>query len=358
MITLSSKSDIHQLLESDNFLKLLQLDNAPLMLPLESWPLGYVGQYYPDADSDEGPEGVFLFTTAQVVSESDVQSYLQVVKLYGQPELPFRVLGVEIWDEHDGIAISKLSDLRTLSEALDYAFTGHELQTFDHADIQAAVAGKDTHAKAQSNTALGNYEAKANAETISRKAQEARMAAPIHQSDIAEVMSIAKANGLALHSMDNFDYAKQMNLALFGGKAEVFVLYTADIDLDGSRNEVAILATQDNAARHTYFDIDGTPKTAGQAMESYKIHLENLMFATSPRLKEDGLGIEDFTEIVIRKSSRGELISEAAHELSCIGEQYSEAQRIIGNAVQAFRLNREAEYQAKVAESLNQSLEM
>lgn len=343
MITLSSKSDIKQLLEADNFLKILQLDYTT---PIEARPASYVEPYYADAESENGPDGVYLFNTPQVSSESDVQSYLQVVKLYGQPELPFRVLGVEIWDEHDGIAISKLSDLRTLAEALDYAFTGHELQTFDHAEIQAEVAGKDAQAKAHSNTALGHYEAKAKAETLSGKAREARMAAPIQQSDIAEVMSIAKANGLKLHGMDNFDYAKQMNRALFGDKAEVFVLYTTDIDENGSRNEVAILATQDNAARRTYFDIDGKPKTDDQVRDTYKTHLEDLMFARSRHIKEDGLGIEDFTEIMVRKSSRRELISEAANELNSRGDQYSEAQRIIGNAVHAFVNAREAKYQA------------
>lgn len=344
MTTLSSKADIQKLLQAENFTKILLLDRPASLALSHERPALIVDEYYPDPESDHGPSGAILFNTAQITNSADISSYLQVVKLYGQPELPFRVLGVEIWDEHEGISISSLNDVRTLAEALDYAFSGHDLDTFTHADITGHLQGSTSSLKQPSLPGLQCYEAGAEADRVRRAERKARMAAPIQEAEIAEIMSIAQASGLALDG--SFDTALQMNRELFGSKAEAFVLFTAELDEDGSRNEIAVLSIQDKTGALTYFDIDGTAKTGAQVMESYTTRLEKQMFAKYPQTKADGLVLGDFIEVMTKKASMGELISEAELELSQKGEQHSEAQQAIANAVQSFLDAREAKFQA------------
>ena len=358
MRTISNKSEIQDLLEIESFRKVLQIENPLEMLDARRNTRDFYDDYLIKEDSEHGADGVVLFNTPQISNENDLSSYLQVIKLYGNSDLPFRVIGVTIWDEHEGISTPILSDVRTLSEALDYAFAGHALDTFDHAEIQSHLVSMSSSAPTPGYPVLQKHEAKTQATLAAQKARDARLAAPIRESDAEAVMTIAKANSKPLKELPPFDLAVQINSKLFGGKGDIFVVYTEEPDEEtGLHGEVAVVGIQDNTGNYSYFDIDGVVKTDAQVIESYRQHVDELLHSEFPHIKEDGLSLLDFTDVLIRKMEHSEVKAQVDQELYHDDDEYSDSERIIDNAVHDFVTQREAAYQARLDRATGPSLE-
>lgn len=357
MITLGNKEDIHTLFESESFTKLINLDIQLSSSGINLAKGEYFEEYFENSESEEGPDGIILFNTPQINEADDRSSYLQVVKLYGQPELPFRILGVSIWDEHEGISISTLSDVRTLSDAIDYSLAGHELDTFDHTEIHQRLQDKGGASK--DPMALVLHEVATSRARTLQKEKEARLQAPIREADIQEIMSTAKSSGLKLDELPNIDYAHQMNNAFFGGKGEVFILYTPVLQVEtGLNGDVAVIGLPDSDGGHRYFDLDGTPKNGDEIMDSYKNHLRTQFLNGPSEAKDAGIDETEFMDVVVQKLSGQELTSMIGDEQNLRGEQYSEAKRIIGNAIHQFATDREAKYHSALARDSSSALDI
>ncbi|MBI6882709.1 hypothetical protein [Pseudomonas putida] len=350
MRTLQSKDEVISLLNSQSLQSILRLDTFSEISAATRNSGEYYEQYSETGEFDDEPTGIVIFNTPQVTDENNSSSYLQVIKLYGENDLPFRVVGVSIWDEHEGISTPTLKDVRSLADALDYAFAAHELDTFEHDEIQqhlnrtASAPGSVTYPELQ------KHEEQVQAARSAQKALEERLSAPVARRDIARVMSIAKADGLIADEMPSFDLARQMNQAFFAGKGEIHVLYTAIPDEDGSHGELAVVEAADKDGNLEFYDLDGTPKTLNQVMASYIDSADDRLHAESPGTKEDGLSIVDFTEVKSRRMEKSEVTSEAEQELYLKGQQYSRAREIIENAINKFSHQREAKYQSARAD--------
>lgn len=341
MTRMQSKNEINELLAIKSFRSILELNSYSEVADAIRNSGEYYDQYCANTESEDLPDGIVLFSTPQITDENDAHSYLQVIKLYGDRDLPFRVIGVRIWDEHEGISMPVLSDVRTLSEALDYAFAGHDLDSFNHEEIQRHLQ----HPQPPQNPMLQAFQAQTDAARSSSKALDARLRAPIKRADIATVMSIAKAHGLALDDLPNFDYADQMNRAFFAGKGEIHVIHTADPDESGSYGDVAVVGIKDASGELSFYDIDGTTKTLQQAVDSYVRLADERMHVDNPVTKDDGVSVLDFTEVVTRKIDGADLANAIDQELYLRGEQYSPSQSIVRRSIDAFAQQRELKYQ-------------
>lgn len=356
--TIQLKDEIQSLLEIESFRSIIQFNSYPEISSIIRNSGEFYDQYCTRSDSEELPDGVVLFSTPQVSDDNDTHSYLQVIKLYGDRDLPFRVIGVRIWDEHDGVSMPVLSDMRTLAEALDYAFAGHDLDTFNHEEIQRHLLERDASSSPAQIPMLRVLQAQVDADRTEMKALDARLAAPIKKAEIATVMALAKAKGLALDELPNVDYAVQMNQALFAGKGEIHVLYTATADNSGSHGDVAVVSIKDASGKAAFYDMDGKAKTWQQVMDSYIKQADDRLHRESPDLKQDGLGILDFTEVLSKKLDSAEMNNEVNQELYIRGEQYSRSRSLIYGALTEFTKQREANYQSSLAKNKTTSFEL
>lgn len=125
MSFVKDKSEIAALLDSPVFTKLLGIQSREQYVTLSQAAAGDLGQYFENPwDDEKDTAGVILTSTGRA---GEYGHSIYVAKLYGEHELPFRVVFSEIvpWgNEMDPDFI--IGNFKTLGEALDMMIATHE----------------------------------------------------------------------------------------------------------------------------------------------------------------------------------------------------------------------------------------
>lgn len=127
MITLENKSELQLLIHNPGFQALLEIDSAEVFLQRALSHPNQQFEYHANKWDEEGA-GVKLFQTPMRGNNCGAAygTWLNVAKLYGQPELPFRVQAAEYVPWGVEVDLENIGDFKTLGEALDCAFAVHE----------------------------------------------------------------------------------------------------------------------------------------------------------------------------------------------------------------------------------------
>jgi len=139
MTTLETKSELQLLIQNPGFQALLEIDSSEAFLERALAHPNQQFEYHANKWDEEG-SGVKLFQTPKRGNNcgSAYGTWLNVAKLYGQPELPYRVQAAEYVPWGVDVDLENLGDFKTLGEALDCAFAVHE-----HGSIELDVRGFD-----------------------------------------------------------------------------------------------------------------------------------------------------------------------------------------------------------------------
>ncbi|WP_274644920.1 hypothetical protein [Pseudomonas serbica] len=137
MINNFDTADLKKFLSSDDLKQLLAVDSSKAFSEL--WPDWRSGQRE-YADSSVGIEklGVVLLNTPMVdFDEPEESTKVEVVKLYGTHELPFRVIGECYYEDVFGQSSETiLKHFATVVEAANYAIAAHQARSFEPARIE------------------------------------------------------------------------------------------------------------------------------------------------------------------------------------------------------------------------------
>lgn len=98
--------------------------------------------------------GVILINTPQIHdTKANEDIYLEVVKLYGNKELPFRVTGVKLFEDvYDKSETVVLKDFSSLGDAIDLAISGYEAKSVDLLEIEEHLVKNADPLKGTANT--------------------------------------------------------------------------------------------------------------------------------------------------------------------------------------------------------------
>ena len=139
MSTLTRKEDLLDLLKKPEFLDMLFINSEQ---EYDEQPKNVKSNFhqYHATEWDEHTSGVDLFYTPRKHNGLGEQwgTWLEVVKLYGNYELPYRVRALEYVPWGSDIDASTVGDYKTLGQALDAAFNIH-----DHGSIELHVIEED-----------------------------------------------------------------------------------------------------------------------------------------------------------------------------------------------------------------------
>lgn len=128
MSTINSKNDIFKLMKTLEFQTAIGLNTREEYLEQSPKFPNELFEYFSNKWKEEG-QGVKLFSTPKRGNNCGdcYGTWLTVSKLYGNPDLPFRVQAAEYVPWGVDIDLADVGDYRTLGESLDVAFIMHEV---------------------------------------------------------------------------------------------------------------------------------------------------------------------------------------------------------------------------------------
>ncbi|WP_410951150.1 hypothetical protein [Pseudomonas sp. S1(2024)] len=143
MTTLENKSELQLLIQNPGFQALLEIDSSEAFLQRALEHPNQQFEYYAGKWDEEGA-GVKLFQTPMRGNNCGAAygTWLNVAKLYGSPDLPYRVQAAEYVPWGVEVDLENIGDFKTLGEALDCAFAVHE-----HGSIELDVRGFDAEGR-------------------------------------------------------------------------------------------------------------------------------------------------------------------------------------------------------------------
>lgn len=145
MTQISNSAEFQSILASEGFSKILAVNSSE---DFSKSGLGWrTGQLeYVDYSSAVPVKGMTLFWTPSVDDEAkDETTHVDVVKLYGNHDLPFRVIGICSYeDTYDQATNSVLKDFATLDLAVSYALAAHQAHSFEPEAIQDHLSSQDS----------------------------------------------------------------------------------------------------------------------------------------------------------------------------------------------------------------------
>jgi hypothetical protein len=137
MMHISNAADVKKFLTSDELKQLLAVDSSKVFSEL--WPDWRSGQReYADSSVGIQKLGVVLLETPLLdFEEPEESTKVEVVKLYGNHDLPFRVIGQCYYvDVYDQSSETVLQHYATVGEAANYALAAHQVRSFEPARIE------------------------------------------------------------------------------------------------------------------------------------------------------------------------------------------------------------------------------
>lgn len=213
MTTLHNKSEILDLIKNPAFQELLEIDSQEAFHERERAFPGQQYEYHANKWDEEGA-GVKLFGTPKRSNNCGEHygTWLTVAKLYGNPELPFRVQAAEYVPWGIEVDLENIGDYRTLGEALDAAFLAHEhgnielnviveneeLGRYVQGDSEISVPSAESHSS-EARAVNTSVERIASHQKQEAAARDIRFQAPVSVDDAAKLMAQIKAQMKSEH---------------------------------------------------------------------------------------------------------------------------------------------------------------
>lgn len=381
MTTLHNKSDILDLIKNPAFQELLEIDSEEDFLERARAFPGEQYEYYANKWDEEGA-GVTLFSTPKRSNNCGEQygTWLKVAKLYGSPELPFRVQAAEYVPWGIDVDLENIGDYRTLGEALDAAFLAHE-----HGNIELNVVAE--------NEELGRYERRDPEVTVptadgqSREAhvvntsveritthqkkeaaaRELRYQAPVSVDDAVKLMVQIKAKMKSFNVEDSTNVRLHLAAAIkehfFSGQAQLIdvvnpSLFYLPVDVDGTT-----LVSVKHGEDTVFLDTNGVYRSldaanASIAKDFTEVHQP---FEITERTGEKTLSLilidddvrEAYMDVNTFSPVAEEPQLEEADPLNPYPTGEEEVNDIVKNVAHAYKVSRERRYQQSLPSDLS-----
>lgn len=380
MTTLHNKSDILDLIKNPAFQELLEIDSEEDFLERARAFPGQQREYYANKWDEEGA-GVTLFSTPKRSNNCGEQygTWLKVAKLYGSPELPFRVQAAEYVPWGIDVDLENIGDYRTLGEALDAAFLAHE-----HGNIELNVVAE--------NEELGRYERRDPEVTVptadgqSREAhvvntsveritthqkqeaaaRELRYQAPVSVDDAVKLMVQIKAKMKSFTVEDSTNVRLHLAAAVktyaFSGQGQLISvvnndLRSHDVEVDGT---TLLLVQRD--VDSVYLDANGLYGNQEEANASITKELSELyepQFTEVPGEKPFSVCWfhEEPWELYLDENTFKPVVEEPELQFEDLLNPYPTGEEVVNtivqNVVHAFKVSRERRYQQSLPSDLS-----
>lgn len=379
MTTLHNKSDILDLIKTPVFHELLEIDSQETFLERESAFPGQQYEYYA-GKWDEESSGVTLFTTPKRSNNCGEQygTWLKVAKLYGNPELPFRVQAAEYVPWGIDIDLENIGDYRTLGEALDAAFLAHEhgnielnvvveneeLGCYVQRDSEISVPSADSQSSEAYavNTSVERIAAHQKQEAAARKT---RFQAPVSVDDAAKLMVQIKAQMKRFKVEDTTNVrlhlAAAFNTYLFAGQAQLIKVVNNDLTYQDVELDGTTLLSVKRGNSPVFLDLNGVYGSIDEANASIaKEFTEIYEPVITERHGKQARSVcwfhEEPCEVYMDKNTFSPLIKEPELQKDDPLNPYPEAEVEVNNIVwgiaEGFKVSRERKYQQSLSSDL------
>jgi len=381
MTTLHNKSDILDLIKNPAFQELLEIDSQEAFDERATAFPGLQYEYYANKWDEEG-SGVTLFSTPKRSNNcgENYGTWLKVAKLYGNPELPFRVQAAEYVPWGIEVDLENIGDYRTLGEALDAAFLAHEhgnielnvvvenveLGRYVQGDSEISLPTADSQsseAKAV-NTAIERFTLHRKQEAVAR---DIRHQTPVSVDEAAKILVQIKAKmkGRDLEDSTNvrLHLAAAVNKYLFSGQAQLVNvvnndLSNHDVDVDGTT-----LLSVKRGKDTVFMDVNGVygsmdEANASIAKEFTKIYVPEIT-DRSPGQKPWSVCWfnEEPWEVYMDENTFSSVIEEPElqedDDLNPYPEAEVEINNIVSGIAEAYKVTRERRYQHSITTDLS-----
>lgn len=377
MTTLQKKSDILGLIQSSSFQQLLALDSHEAFLSKAQGFREKHHEYFASKLDEEGA-GISLFSTPMRGNNCGEQygTWLNVAKLYGSPDLPFRVQAAEYVPWGVDVDLSNLGDYRTLGEAVDAAFLAHE-----QGDIELNVLVEDellgryvqggsvitipAAANTSNEARAVNVELERLASQQQRvaSARASRYLAPVSIDDAERLMLQIKAKLKLFDIEDTTDVRLHLAAAvkahLFAGQGELVSVTNNDL----SNHAVEVIGTTllhlKRGTASVYLDVNGCYGNLEEANASLTKDLTEIY---RPELSENPGGKphsvcwfeEEPWEVYLDENTFTPLLDEPQLQVVDEPNTGEELVNYIVTAVaHAYKVGREKRYQQSQASELS-----
>lgn len=246
MSTLNSKNEIFKLIRTLEFQTAMGLNTREEYLEQSAKSPNDLSEYFANKWDEEG-QGVRLFRTPKRGNNCGEHygTWLTVARLYGNPELPFRVQAAEYVPWGVEIDLADIGDYQTLGEALDVAFIMHEAGRielnvigvnesgrYEQAEsiiLGATASGLSQHAE-KVNEILKMISEMRHADAAARRL---RYAQPVDFTDlpklVTEIQAMMKMNNVEDDMNVRLHLAAAIKEHMFAGCGELILVVNNDL---------------------------------------------------------------------------------------------------------------------------------
>jgi hypothetical protein len=253
MTTLANKTEILTLLQNPMFQAFLEIDSREGYLEKSSEFPNELFEYHAGKWDEEGA-GIHLFSTPKRSNNigRTYGTWLTVSKLYGNPELPFRVQAAEYVPWGVEVDLQDVGDYRTLGEAVEAAFQVHEHGVIEldrkGFDAQGRYSRMDplvevpkahmesAHSRAVNDAVLmmeSQREHRKSLKMIEAEAFKKRWDVPVKLSDVPALLDQINAQIAVVklpQSTDGYLHlAASMNREFFSGQGRLINCHNKDL---------------------------------------------------------------------------------------------------------------------------------
>lgn len=380
MTTLHHKSEILDLIKNPAFQELLEIDSQEAFLQRESAFPGQQYEYYANKWDEEG-SGVTLFSTPKRSNNcgDHYGTWLKVAKLYGNPELPFRVQAAEYVPWGVEVDLEDIGDYLTLGEALDAAFLAHERGNIE---LNVVVENEELgrYVQGGSETSVPSVERQSSearavntsVESIASHqkqeaaAMEVRYQAPIMADDAAKLMTQIKAEMKRFNVEDTTNVrlhlATAVNKYIFAGQGQLINVVNNDlshhvVDVDGTT-----LVSLNRGSDTVFLDANGVYSSMHAANAAVAKELTEIYepeITERPGQKSWSVCWFDEVpwEVHMDENTFNVVIEEPELQVANPHNPYptgeEEVNRIVDSQAHAFRITRERRYQQSLPSELS-----
>lgn len=380
MTTLHNKSDILDLIKNPVFQELLEIDSQEDFLERARAFPGQQYEYVANKWDEEG-SGVKLFSTPTRSNNCGEHygTWLTVAKLYGSPELPFRVQAAEYVPWGVEVDLENIGDYRTLGEALDAAFLAHE---HGNIELNVVVENEELGRYVQGDSEISvptlesqSSEAHAVNTSVARisshqkreaEAREIRYQASVSIDDAAKLMVQIKAQMKNLNVEDSTNVrlhlAAAVNKYIFAGQGKLINvvnddLINHDVEVDGT----TLLSVMRGDAP-VFLDANGVygsmdEANAAIAKEFTEIYEPEITEQPGKKAWSVCWFDEEPWEVYMDENTFSSVIEEPllqdTHPLNPYPTGEEEVNSIVDSIAHAYRVTRERRYQQSITSDLS-----
>lgn len=378
MSKLNSKNEIFKLIRTPEFQAAMSLNTREEYLEQCSKFPNELSEYFAGKLDEEG-QGVDLFRTPRRGNNcgENYGTWLTVSKLYGNPELPFRVQAAEYVPWGVEIDLADVGDYKTLGEALDVAFTIHEVGRIelngknevtgryfhDESIIVGSTGSPLSHQAQRVNQTLQVMSERRQADEAARALRYAQPAGIAEMPNLlSQIQAKMKANNVEDEQNVRLHLAAAINAHLFSGSGELIEVVNnnlkySPVEIYGTT--LLLVKQGDEVAYIDGYGVYGSLEEANESVARELTALYEPQITAIPGGKPHSHSVswfdEEPSELRLDENSflpvteEPELMAEDPLNPYPSGE--AEVNRIVDRVAHAYKMGRERRYQQALVQT-------